>query len=259
MAILGLDTPLKQGIFGGYVTLWVFSHLLVYASRREGAPEFNATSVVLLTELIKLVMATTMYIVYDGSFAQMTQAARDSVPLLLKYCVPALLYCVYNNLVYANLAVFDPGTYNVLMQVRIVMTGVLYQVLFSKQLSRNQWLAILLITFGCMCKESDKLTSSASLSASARAWLMLLAQMLAAVFAGVYTEVLLKGGEVACGVTTNLQNAYMYLHSILWNAVFLLAQGKLSEAVSPRNLAAVFSPTVVAIMVRSWPSCPRWD
>ena len=42
--------------------------------------------------------------------------------------MPALLYCVYNNLVYINLAAFDPGTYNVLMQLRIVITGFLYQV-----------------------------------------------------------------------------------------------------------------------------------
>ena len=34
----------------------------------------------------------------------------------------------------------------------------LYQVLFSKRLNRNQWSAILLITLGCMCKESGKVT-----------------------------------------------------------------------------------------------------
>ena len=31
--MLGLDTPLKQAIFGLYVGLWVSSHLLVYASK----------------------------------------------------------------------------------------------------------------------------------------------------------------------------------------------------------------------------------
>jgi len=246
--VLGLDTPLKKGIFTGYVTLWVSSHLLVYASKRVGAPEFNATSVVLLTELIKLVMAVTLYVMYDGSLQQMMQAVRESLPLLLKYCIPALLYCVYNNLVYVNLAAFDPGTYNVLMQVRLVMTGVLYQALFAKRLNRNQWLGIGLITLGCMCKESDKLTSTAGLSASTYAWLLLLAQMSASVFAGVYTEVLLKGGELAFGVTTNLQNVYMYFHSILWNAAFLLVQGRLEEAIAPANLATVFSPNILAIM-----------
>lgn len=215
MTILGLDTALKQGIFSGYVCLWVSSHLLVYASKRDGAPEFNTTSVVLLTEFIKLIMATSLYLWNDGNSTQMVQAIGASVPLLLKYAVPALLYCVYNNLVYINLAAFDPGTYNVLMQVRIVMTGILYQWLFSKRLSRNQWLAIVLITLGCMCKESAKLTSNVSVSANVHAWFLLLIQLLSSVFAGVYTETLLKGVELAHGVTTNLQNVYMVRCSVL--------------------------------------------
>ena len=246
-ALLGLDTTLKKGIFCLYVLLWVSSHLLVYASKLAGAPDYNVTSVVLLTEAIKLVMAVTLYFWYDGDAAQLRRAIGSSRPLFLRYSVPALLYCIYNNLVYANLSAFDPGTYNVLMQVRIVMTGLLYQWLFSKRLNRNQWAAIVLITIGCMCKESAKLTSAPTLHANARAWLMLLMQLLASVFAGVYTELLLKGAA-GPGVTTNLQNAYMYAHSVLWNSAFLLVQGRLGEAISAYNLAVVFSPTLLTIM-----------
>ena len=138
-----------------------------------------------------------------------------------------------------------------------MVTGLLYQWLFAKRPNRNQWLGIVLITMGCMCKESAKLTSAPALHASAHAWALLAAQvtctarssmhtpcacphnvhpadpctlwarlapqLLASVFAGVYTEVLLKG-SVGPGVTTNLQNVYMYAHSIVWNSAFLLAQ-----------------------------------
>ena len=105
-----------------------------------------------------------------------------------------------------------PGTYNVLMQLRIVITGVIYQQAFAKRLNRYQWAALVLISLGCMVKESAKLTSGEGLRANQAAWLLLLCQMLASVFAGVYNEVLLKGdGAVAPpgggGVTTNLQNA----------------------------------------------------
>ena len=126
--MLGLDTSLKQGIFAFYVLLWVSCHLLVYRSKQADAPVYNATSVVLLTELVKLMMACGLYIVQDGSLSLLLQSTIGSVPLLLKYTIPALLYCVYNNLVYTNLGFFDPGTYNVLMQLRIVLTGVIYQV-----------------------------------------------------------------------------------------------------------------------------------
>ena len=32
---------------------------------------------------------------------------------------------MYNNLLFINLASFDPGTYNVLIQLKIALTGVL--------------------------------------------------------------------------------------------------------------------------------------
>lgn len=67
MALLGLDTPLKQTIFWAYVAFGMSSHLLIYGSRLPGAPTYNATSVVLLTELTKLVLAFGLYLTSDGS------------------------------------------------------------------------------------------------------------------------------------------------------------------------------------------------
>ena len=250
--MLGLDTNLKRGIFATYVLLWVSSHLLVYGSRLAGAPAYNATSVVMLTETTKLIMAVGMYLTYDGSVADLVKAAAGSMPLMLRYTVPAVLYCVYNNLVYVNLTTFDPGTYNVLMQARIGLTGLIWQQLFAKRLNRNQWTAIGLIGLGCMVKEGAKLApSGGGLSANAGAWMLLGVQMLASVLAGVYNELLLKGGNERAGglkVTTNLQNGFMYLQSVLWNASILAYQGKLGEAFAQENLRAVCSPSVLAII-----------
>lgn len=44
------------------------------------------------------------------------------------YMIPASLYCLYNNLSFTNLAFFDPTTYFLFMQIRLLMTGVIYQV-----------------------------------------------------------------------------------------------------------------------------------
>jgi len=248
--MLGLDTTTKKGIFGTYVMLWVSSHILVYASKTPGAPKYNATSVVLITEAVKLVLALGMYRKYDGGLKQLVSDVLMAPDLLVKYTVPALLYCIYNNLVYVNLSFFDPGTYNVLMQLRIVLTGCIYQVLFGKRLGRNQWLAIVLITLGCVVKESPKLMSSGSLPpAVASAWLLLATQMLCSVFAGVYNEKLLKGdGGSQAKVGANLQNAYMYLNSILWNVIVLVVNGRLGEAVALDNLSVVCSPTILALV-----------
>ncbi|CAE7242638.1 senju [Symbiodinium pilosum] len=246
--MLGLNTYLKQGIFSTYVALWTSSHLLVYSSRLASAPAYNATSVVLLTETVKLALATAMFLAYDGSVSDMLRVTLKQHRILLKYAIPALLYALYNNLLYINLAAFDPGTYNVLLQLKIALTGVLYQILFSKQLNRNQWRAILLITGGCMCKESGKVTTL-GFQANLSSWLLLFVQMLCSVLAGVYNEVLLKGSDsTAGGITTNLQNAFMYFQSILVNGILLMWQGEVSSAISAENVSAICTPRVVLII-----------
>lgn len=66
------------------------------------------------------------------------------LPVLWLYFIPALLYCLYNNLAYVNLLNYDPATYFILLQLRVVITGVLFQVkhnyfLFYIPLSTRPW------------------------------------------------------------------------------------------------------------------------
>lgn len=56
---------------------------------------------------------------------------KDSIAnkkLLGLYLIPAFLYCLYNNLSFVNLSAFDPTTYYLLLQFRVVVTAVLFQV-----------------------------------------------------------------------------------------------------------------------------------
>lgn len=100
------------------------------------------------------------------------------VAVLLLYMVPSSLYCLYNNLSFVNLAAFDPATYFLLLQLRVVVTGIIFQVyfffvvleciilydcfnyvcfrfqvVFKKQLSTKQWISLVLLTVGCMIKQ----------------------------------------------------------------------------------------------------------
>jgi len=154
------------------------------------------------------------------------------------------------NLMYNNLGISDPATYNVLVQLKVVVTGVTWQCLLAKRLSSKQWLSLFLITGGCMLKEAGKLDKGMywAVKHNAWAWMSLLGQIMCSVLAGVYTEVLLKGaGDEK--VTTNLQNICMYIQSILCNVIYLSARGTLSEAVSLENATAVMTPLVMAVIL----------
>ena len=102
--------------------------------------------------------------------------------------VPSFLYCFYNNLSFTNLISFDPTTYFMFMQARLLVTGIIYQVsfdtlnywpnqhfgnntcfvlksgiiqkylfqfVFKRYLSTKQWLSLLILTIGCVIQKMD--------------------------------------------------------------------------------------------------------
>ena len=52
--------------------------------------------------------------------------------------IPAGMYAMYNVLSFYSISLADPTTYFVLLQSRSLATGIIYQILFKKQLSALQ-------------------------------------------------------------------------------------------------------------------------
>lgn len=188
--------------------------------------------------------------------------------VLLLYFVPAFLYCLYNNLAFVNLSTFDPTTYYLLLQLRVVITGVLFQVIFKKSLSRKQWFSLCLLTVGCMLKQWNfsisptatedvdkqsidgtfrgKNISGFDLSFSA---ILILVQTVCSCLAGVYNEYLLKGK--GSDINIYVQNVFMYLDSIVCNLLILMFRGELAAVVTKEHLLEVFRFEVLVIMINN--------
>lgn len=171
--------------------------------------------------------------------------------VFLLYFVPALLYCLYNNLAFVNLAAFDPTTYYLLLQFRVVVTGIIFQVLFKKKLSRKQWLSLVLLTVGCIVKQlhiNPSSSSATSFTVNVNLLLILL-QVFCSCFAGVYNEYLLK--DTGADVHIMLQNVFMYVDSIVCNVGLLLVRGELGSALTPDAITAVLKFKVICIMLNN--------
>jgi solute carrier family 35 (UDP-sugar transporter), member A1/2/3 len=180
----------------------------------------------------------------------------------LKYFIPSFLYCLYNNLTFVNLSSYDPTTYFLLLQFRVVVTGIVFQILFSKILSRIQWLSLILLTFGCIIKQIGY-SKNTKKSESLDLWdyinasfLLILVQVFSSCLAGVYNEYILK--EKDNKVDIMLQNVFMYIDSIICNVVLLClyipnngSSKGLIDAFSWSSLSLVFNTTVIFIMVNN--------
>lgn len=248
------------GIFIAYVGFFINQGMLVTSSKNEdGSYPYNPVTLVLLTETLKLNLCVVLYLREEGNdLAKFVNALKSNMKVLRLYFVPAGLYALYNILTYTNLQNFDPATYFLFMQTRTLVTGVLFQFLFNKKLSSYQWLALVILTAGCVIQgvdiksllmgSNDEETKTTNLFSVEM--MMLLVQVFCSCFAGVYNEYLLKG--MAGDVHTMVQNFFMYGDSVLINLLVMGYQGKLVEAVAPEHVNEIFGNfTVMAIIVNN--------
>ncbi|XP_066257393.1 UDP-galactose transporter senju [Euwallacea similis] len=251
-------SKLSQIIFVTYILLFVNQGILVTASQKsDNKYDYNIVTVVLLTEVLKLVISSVLYC-REHEPAQLIKEIAMNRKVLLLYFVPAFLYCLYNNLAFINLSSFDPTTYYLLMQLRVVVTGVLFQVIFSKFLSRKQWISLVILTAGCMLKQipmSHAGSASAAYSIKSQSLdvstsaILLFIQIFCSCFAGVYNEYLLK--NQGSDVNIFVQNVFMYLDSIICNIILLMLNGTLFNAFQYDNLVKVMHYKVLLVMLNN--------
>jgi len=246
-------TKMHAVIFVGYMGLFINQGILITATKdkKSGYP-YNPTTAVFLTAFLKMLVACGVHSKEFGFMALFQDAVKHS-KLMLSYFIPAFLYCLYNNLAFTNLASFDPTTYFLLLQFRVVVTGVIFQILFKKRLSRMQWFSLLLLTIGCIVKQLDvshgnggtsKMGFTINLSLG-----LIMVQIFCSCFAGVYNEYLLKGkGEE---VPFMIQNLYMYANGLICNIVFLGYSGNLSTAFTQQSVDSILQPKVIMIIVNN--------
>ena len=257
MAILGLDSPVKKGIFVGYMGLWCALRMLIYGSKKS-VPEYNQTTLLIFVCLLKLVIATVMYVQTDGTISQLFKQWGENQSVFLKYFLPAASYVVYDNLTFLNLSLSDPVTYVILMQMRIAATGIIWQGFFDKKLNKNQWISIGLLTAACVAQKARPLlfpdptkAAEAGHATPVYALLLIAFQIACGVFSSVFNEVLLKEKG---GAGVNLQNIFMYTHSLVCNIVWLMVcpssmcRQQLGEALKEENLSLMKHHLVLPII-----------
>jgi len=249
-------TPSSLAVFITYMGMFVAQGMLVTASRNGSSSySYNTVTVVLLTEMMKLVFSSIIYF-KDASVRSLFEGVYKYRWVLLLYLVPATLYCLYNNLSFLSLAYFDPTTYFMFMQIRLLLTGLIYQILFKKTLSGKQWFSLALLTVGCMVHAGgtsseavDKADSGANFMTFLMGCAFVLIQVLCSVFAGVYNEYLIK--KEGAEIHIMIQNVFMYLDSILCNIILLGVKGDLASAFSSSSLASINQTLVLALILNN--------
>merc|ERR1711865_1029463 len=171
--------------------------LMRYTRTIDSERQYLTSTAVVLGEVFKLIVSGMLVLQQEGTLMKMFADPRE----VAKSSVPALLYLLQNNLQYIAVSNLQPATYQVTYQLKILSTAVLSVIMLKKSLSRDQWIALLVLTCGGITVQfaeylagSTAAKSSETLNPTLGVTCTLIAT-LSSGLAGVYFEYVIKGGD----------------------------------------------------------------
>ncbi|GAA6235244.1 probable UDP-sugar transporter protein SLC35A4 [Lates japonicus] len=214
---------IQWGVLLGLMVLIYGSHApLITLTKVDGRVPFNPSSCVVMIELAKLIISLVTLVLTGGASAL---RAPPHLVLVAPYAVPAVLYALNNNLVVLMQAYMDPSSYQVLSNLKIASTALLYSVCLGKRLRPAQWLALGLLMGAGVCHSYSSLDLGELEGAEAEegprlhitAWglFLVLVYCLISGLAAVYTERVLKSQKLPL----SLQNIYLYVFGVAINGL----------------------------------------
>ncbi|KAM6408541.1 putative UDP-sugar transporter protein SLC35A4 [Rhynochetos jubatus] len=182
----------------------------------DGMIPFSSTSVVVLVELTKLVFSLLCLLTWDRELLGVAVSWRHVVPFALS----ALLYAANNNLVVHMQLFMDPSTYQVLSNLKIVSTALLYSLLLRQRLGMRKWLALCLlvaagVSYSCGGLQDPGSPSKMQLHITLVGLLLISVYCLISGLSAVYTEAILK----TQALPLSLQNLFLYFFGVLLNVI----------------------------------------
>ncbi|RVW48352.1 CMP-sialic acid transporter 4 [Vitis vinifera] len=178
--------------------------ILIVWSKRAGKYEYSVTTANFLVETLKCALSLAALVRIWGNegvtddnrdsfkegnllFWDLIDRLSSSLDEVIVFPIPAALYLVKNLLQYYIFAYVDAPGYQILKNLNIISTGVLYRIILKKKLSEIQWAAFILLCAGCTTAQLNP-SSDHVLQAPFQGWMMAIVMALLSGFAGVYTE-----------------------------------------------------------------------
>ncbi|KAF5745822.1 CMP-sialic acid transporter 4 [Tripterygium wilfordii] len=195
--------------------------ILIVWSKRAGKYEYSVTTANFMVETLKCALSL-LALVRIWRNEGVTEDTRLSTTFdeVSVYPIPAALYLVKNLLQYYIFAYVDAPGYQILKNLNIISTGVLYRIILKKKLSEIQWAAFVLLCAGCTTAQLNS-NSDHVLQTPFQGWIMAIVMALLSGFAGVYTEAIMKKRPSR---NINVQNFWLYVFGMVFNAVAILIQ-----------------------------------
>ncbi|KAJ0980722.1 hypothetical protein J5N97_008977 [Dioscorea zingiberensis] len=195
--------------------------ILIVWSKRAGKYEYSVTTANFSVEALKCALSlAALSRIWKTQGVTEDNRLTTSFDEVKVYPIPAALYLVKNLLQYYIFAYVDAPAYQILKNLNIISTGVLYRIILKKKLSEVQWAAFILLCAGCTTAQLNP-SSDHVLQTPFQGWIMAIIMALLSGFAGVYTEAIIKKRPSR---NINVQNFWLYVFGMLFNIFAIFTQ-----------------------------------
>ncbi|XVE66478.1 hypothetical protein DITRI_Ditri08aG0082800 [Diplodiscus trichospermus] len=195
--------------------------ILIVWSKRAGKYEYSVTTANFLVETLKCALSlAALATIWKREGVTEDNKLSTTLDEVIVYPIPAALYLFKNLLQYYIFAYVDAPGYQILKNLNIISTGVLYRIILKKKLSEIQWAAFILLCAGCTTAQLNS-RSDHVLQTPLQGWIMAIVMALLSGFAGVYTEAIIKKRPSR---NINVQNFWLYIFGMAFNAIAILIQ-----------------------------------
>ncbi|GLT79736.1 hypothetical protein SLA2020_512130 [Shorea laevis] len=193
--------------------------ILTTLSQSNGRYNYDYATVPFLAEVFKLMVS---------SFLLWRECRRSPLPKMTTdwktvclFPIPSIIYLVHNNVQFATLMYVDTSTYQIMGNLKIVTTGILFRLFLKRKLSNLQWMAIILLAVGTttsQVKGCGEASCESLFSAPIQGYMFGILSACLSALAGVYTEFLMKKNNDSL----YWQNVQLYTFGAIFNMGRLL-------------------------------------
>ncbi|KAJ7564217.1 hypothetical protein O6H91_02G007600 [Diphasiastrum complanatum] len=201
-------------VAAGLTILTSSQGILTTLSKTGGGYKYDYATVPFLGELLKLIACAIM-LWKEAKSSSPPRITSDWRSVCL-FPIPSIIYLIHNNVQFATLTYVDTSTYQIMGNLKIVTTGILFRTFLKRKLSNLQWMAIVLLTIGTttsQIKSCGESNCERFLSAPIQGYLFGILSACLSGLAGVYTEFLMKKNNDSL----YWQNFQLYSFGVLFN------------------------------------------
>eukprot|EP01061_Rhynchopus_euleeides_P014324 TRINITY_DN24868_c0_g1_i1.p1 TRINITY_DN24868_c0_g1~~TRINITY_DN24868_c0_g1_i1.p1 ORF type:complete len:353 (+),score=153.49 TRINITY_DN24868_c0_g1_i1:137-1060(+) len=192
-----------------------------YASAMRTGPAFIPATLVVCTEIVKLVVSVLLVQYTDarGAFAALASEVENHKQSCLQCIVPALCYTVSSNFLYIALANLEVTLFQVCSQSKVLVTAGWSMALLDRTFSARKWAALSVLSVGivlCSLQSSGKKNAdgAARVQDVTSGLIAIFVASMSASFGGVYFEKLLKKDPRSKDVSLWMRNVWLSLASL---------------------------------------------